>query len=454
MLRLKLHPLATPPAEDSPKLAAMVQDIKLHGQALPMLGIKGRVNGDIEIFDGALRLRACQLAGVVPRYDLWDGDAESLPQRIESLKLLREHLSPSQRAAYALAIEEEFAGEAGKRERAGKKPDPVANLPQGSQSGRSRDLAAAICDCSPRYITDLKSIRDADADLFAQVRSGKLNINQAKSELRRREIHRQLKAINRDVGQIKVKNARWQITTANCVAEFPTLLCNHFRLIFADPQYNIGIDYGHGKKADQLSNLKYEEMGKSWLAEAHRTLTPDGSLWIVINDGWAPFYILEAKALGFTLRSWIKWYETFGVNCTNNFNRTSRHVLYFVKDSKRFVFNPIIFSRKSDRQTIYGDKRGNPNGKLLDDVWIIPRLVSGPERLPTFPTQLPLALVRPIVEGCTEIGDDVLDPFSGSGTTGAAAIACGRRYLGIEINPEYAELSRGRLVKQQQKGGK
>jgi hypothetical protein len=60
------------------------------------------------------------------------------------------------------------------------------------------------------------------------------------------------------------------------------------------------------------------------------------------------------------------------VNCTRKFNRTKRHLLYMVRDPKRFTFNRAAVSTLSDRQKKYNDKRANPAGKVLDDVWIYP----------------------------------------------------------------------------------
>jgi site-specific DNA-methyltransferase (adenine-specific) len=149
------------------------------------------------------------------------------------------------------------------------------------------------------------------------------------------------------------------------------------------------------------------------------------------------------------VRAWITWYETFGINQANNFNRCSRRLLYCTK-GEGLVFNHDAFTRPSDRQVKYGDRRADPGGKLWDDVWgvnpKIPRVVgTAAERIPDFPTQLPLDLLRPIVLGCSDPGDSVLDPFNGSGTTGVAAVIAGRRYVGIEKSARFAAMAEMRL---------
>jgi site-specific DNA-methyltransferase (adenine-specific) len=219
------------------------------------------------------------------------------------------------------------------------------------------------------------------------------------------------------------------------------------RLIFADPPYNIGIDYGQGAKADCLPERRYLAWCEQWMNACARALTDDGSLWVMINDEYADHFGMLLRKTGLQRRAWIKWYETFGVNCTKNFNRCSRHIFYCVKNPRRFVFNADAVSRPSDRQLKYADKRAVPHGKLWDNVWCIPRLVENSrERLPDFPTQLPLDLLRAIVGCASNPGDLVCDPFSGSGTTGVACLELGRRYVGIERNDSYGEQSQRRII--------
>jgi DNA modification methylase len=241
----------------------------------------------------------------------------------------------------------------------------------------------------------------------------------------------------------------WEIRTGDCLEELARF-DDKARLIFADPPYNIGVDYGLGKSADKLPYKKYLAWVESWLEACRDALTTDGSLWVLINDEYAAEYCVILKQLGLTLRSWIKWYESFGVNCNNKFNRCSRHLFYFVRDANDFVFHKSAVTRPSARQTVYNDKRAAAGGKLWDNVWgldpAIPRLTGTcKERIPGFPTQLPLKLLTPIILCASNPGDLVIDPFNGSGTTGVAAIKHGRRYLGIEKSEQFAIWATERL---------
>jgi site-specific DNA-methyltransferase (adenine-specific) len=276
------------------------------------------------------------------------------------------------------------------------------------------------------------------------VDAGALTLPQARRQVER---VKKTKVLQAKAARNGTKQSRWAIEQGDCLPLMQAQRAGCARLVFADPPYNIGIDYGQGKKADQLPASDYLVWCQAWMQEAKRLLTDDGSLWVLICHEWAArFAELLEDEIKLTIRRWITWYETFGVNCANNFNRCSRALLYCVKDPKRFVFHAETVSRPSDRQDKYHDKRADPAGKLWDDVWVIPRLVeNSAERISGFPTQLPLDLLRPIVGCASDPGDLVLDPFCGSGTTGHAAIEAKRQFLGMELSKKFASLATLRL---------
>ncbi|HPU62387.1 MAG TPA: DNA methyltransferase, partial [Bacillota bacterium] len=280
-------------------------------------------------------------------------------------------------------------------------------------------------------------------ELADKVLAGQMTIPQAKAEIKREEKRKQLEA---KAAEAPAASDSWKIIHGDCIEELRKIEDSSARLIFADPPYNIGIDYGDGEQADRLDDEEYLDWCRQWIGACVSKLTPDGSFWLMICDEYADHFGIMLRQAGLYRRSWIKWYETFGVNCQNKFNRCSRHIFYCVKDPKRFVFNPDPVSRQSDRQAKYGDARANPAGKLWDDVWEIPRLTDTcEERMPGFPTQIPLAITRAIVGCASEPGDLVIDPFSGSGSTGVAAIESGRKYVGIEKNEQFVKASTDRL---------
>jgi len=233
------------------------------------------------------------------------------------------------------------------------------------------------------------------------------------------------------------------IHTGDCVAVLAALPAESVDLVVADPPYNIGIDYGNGAMADRRSD--YWEWCRRWVSLCHRALRPHGSLWIISGQEHGAEIDISIRSQGMTIRNRITWHETFGVYCHNKFGRCSRPIYYATKDRKRFTFNRSAVMVPSARQEKYGDRRANPDGKIMGDVWKISRVCGTfKERVKGVPTQLPSELVSRIIGVSSNPGDTVLDPFAGSGTTLAVARHMGRSGIGIELNPEYAEIARRR----------
>lgn len=233
------------------------------------------------------------------------------------------------------------------------------------------------------------------------------------------------------------------VITGDCLKVLPTLERESVDLIVADPPYNIGIDYGQGKKADRRDD--YDIWCERWIGWCCRALKPTGSLWIISGQEYGACIDIAIQRAGMTMRNRITWHETFGVYCHNKFGRCSRPIFYASKSQRGFTFNREAVTVPSARQAKYGDKRAAPGGKIMGDVWQINRVCGTfKERIQGVPTQLPGELVRRIIGVSSNPGDVVLDPFLGSGTTAVVAKEMGREAIGIELNPEYAEIARGR----------
>jgi DNA modification methylase len=234
------------------------------------------------------------------------------------------------------------------------------------------------------------------------------------------------------------------IVTGDCLKVLREMEGGSVNLVFCDPPYNIGVDYDTHN--DSMSPVDFRCWCDRWLYASIRMLADDGSMWVLINDEYVSHIESSMRFLGLCPRNWVIWYETFGVNCTKKFNRTKRHLLYMTKDPKRFTFNREAVTVPSARLAKYGDKRANPAGKVMDDVWTIPRVCGTfKERIKEFPTQLPLELLRRVVGCSSNPGDLVVDLFAGSGSCGVVCQELGRKFIGIEISPKYADLARARL---------
>src|SRR5262249_36555759 len=132
---------------------------------------------------------------------------------------------------------------------------------------------------------------------------------------------------------------RWEIRQGDVLDRLAEIDPGSARLVFADPPYNEGVDYGQGAAADRLPDAVYLDLCRRWINLVPQTLTPDGSFWLLVSHKWDWQLIPLARKAGLHFRQRIIWFETFGSNCTRKFNRCSRPLLWFVRDPKRFVFN-------------------------------------------------------------------------------------------------------------------
>src|SRR3954465_4031284 len=153
-----------------------------------------------------------------------------------------------------------------------------------------------------------------------------------------------------------------QILTGDCLRHLAGLPAGSVDLAFADPPFNIGYEYDvYHDRRHAADYLLWTEEG---LGAVNRGLKPAGRLFVAIGDEFVAEHKVRLDALGLTLRNWIVWHYTFGVNCTKKFNRSHAHILYYAKNPKGFTFNPEGIRVPSARQTTYADSRANPVGKL------------------------------------------------------------------------------------------
>jgi site-specific DNA-methyltransferase (adenine-specific) len=257
------------------------------------------------------------------------------------------------------------------------------------------------------------------------------------------------------------KLIRDQLLTGDCVQWLALLPAGSVDLPFADPPFNIGYEYD--RYDDRRHRADYLSWTEAWLTAVRRVLKPTASFYVAIGDEYVAELKFRLDELGLTMRNWIVWHYTFGVNCTKKFNRSHAHILYCVVDTKHFTFNPDAIRVPSARQATYADRRANPVGKLPDDTWVlrpqederffrpegdtwyVPRICGTFKERGEHPCQMPLALLERIISVSSSTGDLVLDPFAGSGTTLVAAKSLGRDYIGIELSENYANHTRTRL---------
>ena len=246
-----------------------------------------------------------------------------------------------------------------------------------------------------------------------------------------------------------------QILIGDCVEMMRTLPDRSVDLVFADPPYNLQLG-GELTRPDQSrvdavddewdrfdSFEAYDTFTRAWLTEARRVLKDDGALW-VIGSYHNIFRVGRSlQDTGYWILNDVVWRKANPMPNFKGTRFTNAHetLIWAAKGrgSRRYRFNYDAMKMANDEVQMRSD-------------WALP-ICSGEERvkdangLKAHPTQKPEALLHRVLLASTEVGDVVLDPFFGVGTTGAAARRLGRRFIGIEREPEYAALAEARIAR-------
>lgn len=216
-----------------------------------------------------------------------------------------------------------------------------------------------------------------------------------------------------------------------------------FNLIFADPPYflsNDGISYQSGEIVSvnkgewdkESCQGDMNDFNYKWLSKCREKLAPDGSIWIsgTYHNIFSIATIL--KDLGYKILNVVTWVKT---NAPPNIScRYFKHSTEFIIWARKEEKIPHVFN--------YGLMRSINDNKQMTDVWRLPAIAPWEKSCGKHPTQKPLALLTRIILSSTQPDGWVLDPFAGSSTTGIAANLIGRRFLGIEQEPDYVEMSK------------
>lgn len=210
-------------------------------------------------------------------------------------------------------------------------------------------------------------------------------------------------------------------------------------LIVADPPYNLGKDYGNNHDVQGFD--EYILFSRLWLSQAHRILKPTGTLYVFMGFRFISYlYNILDREMLMLFNNWIVWHYTQGMGRTKGFSPRHDDILMFTK-SKEFKFN---LDNVRVPQKYFRD-RNNMRGANPGDVWEFSHVHYCNGNRQNHPTQKPEGLIERMILASSDVGDFVLDPFSGSGTTLRVCQQLGRRAVGIELNPEYVSMTKARL---------
>ncbi|MBI1383514.1 MAG: site-specific DNA-methyltransferase [Rhizobiales bacterium] len=243
------------------------------------------------------------------------------------------------------------------------------------------------------------------------------------------------------------------VLVGDCIERLADLPDASVDLVFADPPYNLQLERellrpdnsrvdGVDDEWDQFDSFaEYDSFTRAWLGQCRRVLKPNGAIWVIGSYHNVFRLGVALQDIGFWLLNDIVWRKT---NPMPNFR------------GRRFTnaHETLIWAThsKSARYTFHYDamKAGNDDLQMRSD-WLFP-ICSGAERLKSgdgrkaHPTQKPEALLYRLILATSNPGDVVLDPFFGTGTTGAVARRLGRRWIGIERDQGYATAAERRIA--------
>jgi site-specific DNA-methyltransferase (adenine-specific) len=222
-------------------------------------------------------------------------------------------------------------------------------------------------------------------------------------------------------------------------------------LIFADPPYNIGKRFGDFVDAWE-SDEAYADWCMSWLEKCIEKLSANGSLYVMSSTQCIPYLdILLRKKLNILSR--IVWsYDSSGVQAKNHFGSMYEPILFCVKDKENYIFNNqdiLVEAKTGSQRKLIDYRKAIPTPyntqKVPGNVWEFPRVRYRMEEYEEHPTQKPEALLERVILASSNPGDVVMDPFSGTFTTGAVAKRLNRKTINIELNLDYVGIGLRRL---------
>ncbi|GHU42630.1 hypothetical protein FACS1894190_12190 [Spirochaetia bacterium] len=211
-------------------------------------------------------------------------------------------------------------------------------------------------------------------------------------------------------------------------------------VIIADPPYNLGKDYGNNTDSKEFD--EYINFSHAWLKEAERILKNTGTIYIFMGVRFISYlYKILEQDCNFIFNSWITWHYTQGLGKTKGFSPRHDDILMFTKSKKfNFYLDDIRVPQKYYRSV------NNMRGANPGDVWTFSHVHYCNANRQDHPTQKPEGLIERMILASSKENDLVVDPFSGSGTTLRVCQQLNRNCIGIELNPDYVELTKNRLA--------
>lgn len=240
-----------------------------------------------------------------------------------------------------------------------------------------------------------------------------------------------------------------QIIVDDCLKMLPQLPAESVDVAFADPPFNLKKKYGVYK--DRKNTNEYLQWCRQWLLEIARVTKPTGSIFVHNIPKWLIYYagiLNEVSAFV----DWIAW-DAPTAPMGKRLQPAHYGILFYAKDKKQNKFHQIRYPHKRCRKCKYllkdyGGKKNmlHPFGPLVSDMWCDLHRIRHKKQRDAHPCQLPIPLLERIILMSSDENDIILDPFIGTGTTAVAAKRLGRKYIGIELDPQYVQIAEDKLI--------
>lgn len=240
------------------------------------------------------------------------------------------------------------------------------------------------------------------------------------------------------------KNA---VNIMNCLDGMAKLAHDSIDLVFADPPYNIGVDYANANTPDKWGGYYDECWG--WFRAVNRILRPGGSFYFMHYPEQCAELLPRLRSTRFALQRWITWYYPTNIGqSANNWTRAQRTILFCTKGPEPAYFNgladPQPYRNPTDKRIIENLK--TRPGVTPYDVWEYNLVKNVSQDKTSWPNQLPVAMLERIIKTSCPDGGIVCDPFMGSGTTAVAAVKNNREWIGFDMNRNSEKETRMRVT--------
>jgi adenine-specific DNA-methyltransferase len=245
-------------------------------------------------------------------------------------------------------------------------------------------------------------------------------------------------------------NDQFQIYHGDVLDCFQDIADESVDLIFADPPYNIGKNFDG--IFDKYDEEHYSNWMRSWIKQIYRVLSKTGSVYLMNSTQNFAQMDLFCREY-FEILSRIIWsYDSSGVQAKTKFGSCWEPILHMVKNKNNYTFNSqdILVEAKTGSQRKLIDYRKTPpqpykTHKVPSNVWEFSRVRFKMDEYENHPTQKPHSLMERIILASSNPGDLVLDPFSGSFSTGYACKVNDRKFIGFDLNEDYIKIGIRRL---------